>query len=282
MRIAVLVSGQPRFIEAGAKWMTERVFSNLHGYKIDYYCHFWDNGDPELEKKIVSTYNPVKFKIENYKDSIQDFKRQVIEKNQYNKDDFKLVPKYIRENILFDTHEVTEYGMNFWGQFLSTYEVSGLANYDQYDIVIKTRSDAVLHPMNHTVWSKALANIKRNPSFNTRIFAPWLQVVGGMPYFCDFAFIATPEAWKNYSMYLRDNCLKLATQDKALFYEFNIHEFHGIAHWVWNKLSIYSMSSFLSFSVTWPMNFDACLIRTSDDISKLEYQKVHQIFVESG
>jgi hypothetical protein len=281
MKIAILVSGQPRFIEQGAEWIKNRVFNKLNGYDVDFYVYFWDNGDPNLEEKIQSSYNPVEYKISNFGLYLEDFKNQIQEKNKSLSLDFRLVPTYIRENILFDTPQLTDYGKNFWGQFLSAYEVSNLVkNYHEYDIIIKTRSDAVFDPMDPKVLKQTLKNIKQNKIFNTKIFTPWLQTIGGISYFCDFVFIATPETWINYSQNLRENCIKLATVDKALFYEFNIHEFHGISHWVWNKLSIYSLSGFLSFTVAWPMNFrGTSLIRENIDISNMSYAEINHRFV---
>ena len=281
MKIAILISGQPRFVKQGSDWIKNRIFSQQYGYDVDFYVHFWDNGDPNLEQTIRDCYNPIDFQIDNYKKYIGKFKSEVIEKNKSLQDDFKLVPTYVRENILFDTGEITQYGENFWGQFLSTYEVSNLVkNYHEYDIVIKTRSDAVLDPMSPDIWKKALRNIIRSPVFNTKIFTPWLQTVAGIPYFCDFTFISTPETWINYSRHLRDSCFRLATEDKPLFYEFNLHEFHGISHWIWNKLSIYSSAGFLSFTVTWPMKFNgAALLRDDFDTSNMSYDQIHQRFL---
>jgi hypothetical protein len=164
---------------------------------------------------------------------------------------------------------------------LSTHEVSKLfEECTGYDIVIKTRSDAIIDPINPDTMYRALNNIKKNPNFSSRIFTPWLQALGGIPYFCDFAFIATPDTWKTYSKDLRDKCIRLATTDNALFYEFNIHEFHGISHWVWNKLSIYTFSGFLSFTVTWPMKFGGVsLMRENIDITYMDYQQINQKFL---
>jgi hypothetical protein len=281
VKIAILLSGQPRFIQQGSSWIKNRIFNQHNGYKVDFYVHFWDNGDPELENKIIKYYDPVKYKISSYDQYIAEFISQITIENQASKEDFRLVPKYIRENILFDTYEPTYYGKNFWGQFLSTYEVSQLVkNYHDYDVVIKTRSDVIMNPMNADTWRRALGNVTKSPVFKTKIFTPWLHTLGGIPYFCDFVFISTPETWLNYSAHLRENCLKLSTENKALFYEFNLHEFQGISHWVWNKLSIYNSSGFLSFSVTWPMKFEAILLREDIDISKMNYENIHQIFLK--
>lgn len=284
MKIAILISGQPRFMQQGSKWIIEKVFPRSKGYKVDFFVHLWDNGDPELEKKIIDCYSPVDYKISNYEQYIQEFKSEITDRNRSLPENIRnLVPRYVRENILFDTPEPTKYGENFWGQFLSTHEVSELfEDYEGYDMVIKTRSDAVMDPVNPETLYRALNNIRRNPNFKNKIFTPWLQAVGGIPYFCDFAFIATPETWKLYSENLREKCLRLATTDNALFYEFNIHEFSGISHWVWNKLSIYTFSGFLSFTVTWPMNFNGvALIRKDIDISNMEHRQINQMFLEN-
>lgn len=283
MKIAILISGQPRFMQQGSQWIQDRLFPKKYGYDIDFFVHAWDDFDPELENKIVNYYNPISYKIDNYQQYIDDFKTQVIKKNNSLNDNdiLNILPLKIRDNILFDTPVPTTYGENFWGQFLSTYEVSKMVtDYQDYDIVIKTRSDAIMDTMNPQILYRALSNIIKNPAFSNKIFTPWLHAFRGIPYFCDFAFISTPTTWKKYSENLREKCLNLATDDKALFYEFKIHDFDGISHWTWNKLSIYSITGFLSFSVTWPMKFDGVsLIRENIDISNMSYHQINQHFL---
>ena len=282
MRIAILISGQPRFMRHGAEWLKRNVLQHTNGFEVDYYVHFWDNGDPNLENKLISTYNPIAYKIDNFDNHINEFRESIIDLNRLYHDSFYLVPKYIRENILFDTPEITTYGQNFWGQFLSTHEVANLVkDYGSYDIVIKTRSDAIFSPMTPQLWHKSLSNLIKNPIFNKRIFVPWLHVTSGIPYFCDFAFISTPETWIRYSQNIKENCIRLATEDKPLLYEFNLHEFHGISHWLWNKLAIYNQTEFLSYTVTWPMNFSVSLIRDDTDILDKQYNDINQQFLET-
>ena len=280
MKIAVLISGQPRYLKNVAEWNKNKLFQSHNGFEVDYYIHLWDNNGDNLATNIVKLYNPVDYVIGDYSSYLDDFKKTIIEQNKNYQDSFSLVPRYIRDNILFDTNEPTEYGNNFWGQFLSTYEVSKLVDYSKYDFIIKTRSDAVINPMTPQLWHSSLSNVRRNPGFKERIFAPWLHTVSGIPHFCDFAFIAQPHVWEKYSKNLKDECILLATRDKALFYEFNLHSFYGISHWIWNKLSIYNASEFLSYSVTWPMNFSVSLLRDDIDISNMTYQEINDHFMK--
>jgi hypothetical protein len=280
MKIAVLISGLPRYLDNVAAWNKQKLFQTQNGFEVDYYVHFWDDGSADLEQRVVSAYNPKAVLIEDYSSYIDDFKNEIVELNKTYNNSFYLVPQYIRDNILFDTYEPTDYGKNFWGQFLSTYKVSKLVDYSKYDFVIKTRSDAVISPMTPQLWHSSLANVRRNPGFKERIFTPWMHTISGIPYFCDFAFISQSHVWQRYSDNLKQCCIDLATKDKALFYEFNLHRFYGISHWIWNKLSIYNGGEFLSYSVTWPMNFSVSLLREDVDITKMTYQEVNDHFLQ--
>jgi hypothetical protein len=82
MRIAVLFSGMPRYIERANRLM-KNFFS---GYEVDYFCHAWldknkkfeekswsDTAvkiDSEAEEKIINLYKPKKYLIEPQKQFI--------------------------------------------------------------------------------------------------------------------------------------------------------------------------------------------------------------------
>jgi hypothetical protein len=50
MKIAILISGQPRFMQQGSWWIANKLFPKKSGYQVDFFVHLWDNGDPHLEQ----------------------------------------------------------------------------------------------------------------------------------------------------------------------------------------------------------------------------------------
>jgi hypothetical protein len=132
---------------------------------------------------------------------------------------------------------------------------------DSYDIVIKTRSDAIFFDMSENLWITALGNINRNPWLRDKMFSQWMYVNRGIPYLGDFVFFANPATYYKFSSNLEQHCFKLATTDKALWKELEVSNFEHPPHWIWPKLSLYSHSDWLSFAVVWPTPFNATLVR---------------------
>ena len=263
MRIAVLISGQPRFLYEGSSWFKHKVFPQSPRIQVDYYCHFWDNGDPNLERIVQETFNTVKCKIENYDDAVHEFVNTVRDRNSELPDyEWNYVPENKRF-LLYEGSEVGTYARNFWGMFLATQALTDMTGdlTGQYDVVIKTRSDVALNNMNEVHWLKAFHNMLRNPTFNDKMLAQWMYVHNGVPYIGDFCFISKPDAWYKYSNNIKNNCIKLMTEDKVLWKEIEISGFTELAHWCWAKTSMYSKTDWLSFAVVWPTPFNATLIR---------------------
>ena len=49
MKIAILLHGQPRYLEEGAWWFKNRVFpEHLNQLDVDYYCCFWHDDSTNL------------------------------------------------------------------------------------------------------------------------------------------------------------------------------------------------------------------------------------------
>jgi len=267
MRVAVILTGQPRHMEHGSWWLNNKVFpKHWEGLKVDYYAWLWDNGDPDLGAKVEQAYRPVKYHIENYQNCVTDFVSKVQEQNSIvDQSRSDLVPINLRENILFNTPEITKWGENFWGQFIAG---SRAANWlgdmsNDYDVVIRTRTDAVFHPMTERLWIQAFHNLNRNPNFKHKLFSPWMHLASGSGFMGDFAHIGTPANIHNFYKNMEENCLKVAGPDRPLFYELNvIHRDRAlVAHWMWTKLSHYSNTDWLSFSVVWPTPYETSVIR---------------------
>lgn len=276
MRIAILISGQPRNLEQGAWWIKNRVFPQNPYIQTDYYCHFWDDNTDNLQQRTKDIYNPVGCWVENYSDCADKLINRIRDYN-YKNSNWDNIPDNYRNGVLFDGGRVSKYSYNFWGQYLSAARVTAcVENLHEYDIVIKTRSDVAFKNMDIKFWLQAFKNIKANPAFRDKIFSNWLFVKSGIPYMGDFAFIATPQVWKNYADNLEENCYKLASTHKFLWNELNLIDDIMVPHWVWNKTSLFSKTDWLSFSVTWPMPFDTTLIRYPEqkiEIANYDYLK---------
>lgn len=281
MKIAILLTGQPRHLEQGAWWFKNKVFPDHKNKQIDvdYYCYFWDDGSPNLSKRIADIYNPIRSHVQQYDPVIDEFITRTREYND-TADNWEAVPDKFRYEHLFDSDVQSNYIRNIWGQYLCSGKITKMVGNleNEYDIVIKTRSDAAFFPMAEKYWIAAFENIYNNPVFDDKLFSPWLYIDQGIPYFADFAFISKPQVWYNFSKNIEEHCFNLAGPNKQLWYELGVTQFEHHPHWIWNKLCGYSKTSMLSFSTVWPMPFDASLIRYNYDITKMTFTDIKSEF----
>ena len=281
MRIAVLIAGQPRHFENSAWWFKNKVFTNNNNMQVDYYCYFWNDGSPDLESRIVNAYNPVKYQIGDYDSILNEFIGKVQTYNDANPSTLLQIPQYIKENVLFNTNEIPKWGRNFWGQYFASQKITemtgNLAN-ENYDIIIKTRSDAIFTPMHDKLWLQTFHNMRRNNVFHDKILPSWLYIDSGLINIGDFAFFSLPDAWYNYSKDLEKHCLTLATTNNVLFSELGIPNFEHPAHWVWTKLSLYTKTNWLSFGTVWPTPYAVTLLRDNIDVRTASYKDIEQVF----
>lgn len=284
MRIAILVSGQPRFLDQGTWWMRERVFPVRGKIKFDYFCHFWDDGSPDLLNRAKFLYTTDNVIVEDFDEVITHHSNLIRHRNTSEFTDWNYVPKHAQETMLFDTPEINDYGKNWHGQYLSTGRLTEAFadKLHDYDIVIKTRSDCIFNNMSEQEWLSAFSNIYKNSMFRNTLFANWLYVKAGLPYHGDFAFIGAPDTWLQYGTNIVPGLIKLCTEDKHWFEE--THEMFDTqsSHWAWNKLNIYSRNDWLSFGVTWPTRFDATLIRDENYVYIKNYNMIRARYDEVG
>lgn len=268
MRIAVVLTGQPRYLEQSAWWWNNKVFvkefKRLH---VDYFCQFWDDGSENLSQRIQDLYNPKQFVINDYDAALHSFRNKIKNEND-NCNDWHLVPDVIKDNVCFYGNELSTYGYNFHGMFLSNaYAAKAFGELSDYDVVIKTRSDAVFNPMLEHQWLSVFHNMHRNPVFNENIFSPWLRIKQGAPFFGDLAFIGKPKLMHQFIHNMDEHLFKICTHDKHLFGELLVNNYGPVAHWLWSRLSLYSKTDWLAFSVVWPVPFNVVLIRNNENIT---------------
>lgn len=283
MRVAVLLTGQPRFLDQGAWWWKNKVFpASFQNLQVDYFCYLWDDGSPDLANRVRTTFNPVRFHIEKYDSKILPFIEKIQNYNKKHTKYLDLIPKHIKENLLFTEDFVSDYGKNVYGQFLAADGITKMLGNmsEQYDIIIRSRTDSIINPMDEKFWLAAFHNMHKNPIFHDKIMASWMYIDSGMPHIGDFAFFALPSTWYNFSCNIKENLFKLTTEDNPIFYELSVAKYHFNTHWLWMKSSFYSGTNWLSFSVVWPTPFDITVLREQMDMQRTTFEMVSNIFKE--
>lgn len=276
MKVALLITGQPRYFEQGAWWLKNKAFvENNSDFIINTYCYFWDNGDPDLKQKVSQHYNTNNVTIHDYTPVISDFITSVVNTDK----NLNGLSIGLRENLLFDTPEITKWGYNFFGQYLAMH--LAISHYENelkdYDIIIKTRSDCIFNNMDMRHWTSIFHNIHRNPVFTDKLFADWLYIKSGQPYHGDYVFVGTPKQMIHYGKGIKDAILKICTSHVYWWKECDPDFTGAEAHWVWNRINYFTKNDWLSIAVVWPTPFSCTLIRKDDIVYNLNYQQIKQI-----
>jgi hypothetical protein len=275
MRVAVVLTGQPRYLEQSAWWWKNKVFpSSFQNLQVDYFCYFWNDNYPDLKNQCEQLFNPVRFHSSNYSSVVENFISKVKERQQLYNDNWHLVPDYLKDVCFYGT-EVSNHAYNLPGMYISSANSSKMTGIlYEYDVVIKTRSDTVFNPMSEKHWLDIFSNMERNPVFHNNIFSPWLRIKEGAPFFSDLAFIGRPELMYKFLNKMDDYLLDILTKDRYLFGELLVNDYHNVQHWLWNKLSLYNKTDWLAFSVVWPVPFNVALIRKEFDIQNETFSNI--------
>lgn len=281
MRIAIVVTGQPRFFEQGAWWLRNKVFPIGSGIQAEYFCHFWNDGSLNLEDRVKEAYGTDNVVIEDFDSQINNHMGFIQEQNE-KYDDWTGIPSNYQENMLFNTPGVTTYGKNWHGQYLSAGRATEIWSEEflDYSIVIKTRSDCVMNNMSIQEWLHAFGNMHRNPQLSNMLYANWLYVKAGLPYHGDFVFVGRPEIWNQYGKSIIPGLRTLCTRDKFYFREINETDDSYVSHWAWNKINVYSKNDWLSFTTTWPTSFNSALIRKDNFVYDKDFKTIFDTYLE--
>jgi len=139
MRVAVLISGEPRFSKE-----FDIFLENLTGFdQVDWYFYLWNNGVYALENKLMP---PSWFNIDHNTayDKIRlnlppDHNIAYLELADQNKTQFPNIQERLGWAVKQD---------NVWKMWYGWYQVDSKCH-DDYDMVIKSRPDlALVHPVN--------------------------------------------------------------------------------------------------------------------------------------
>jgi len=286
MRIAVLVTGQPRFIEQGSWWLNNRTFDDT--CDVDYYCYFWSNGDPDLVNKIQNTFNPKRTKIVDYDKVWNRWTHQVSTANATEKN-WDPIHKIIRQHACFggtsDWKRWLEQENNILrscpGQYFSAADVFDLVpNIDEYDLVIKTRSDCMLMPPN-SGWTWVKEHIEHRSKSLKDDPIIWIQkskLTKSNFFILDHYFYGLPKDMKQFfNPQLKQNLFNLVTKDKLAFADLAISnpgkQAHGLHlhEIIWSKLQMYTNDMYF-MSMDNIHNTRSQLIReTIENIEGLEF-----------
>ena len=120
MKIAILLSGQARYLKQSAEWW-KKVFPKIAGSKIevDFFCHFWEEPGRDLYEECRRLFNPVKCFIQPYDDVFSPHMHAIRDGNGIHNGNMELVPPDVRSTILFPGSEISKYAYNFHAMFLS-------------------------------------------------------------------------------------------------------------------------------------------------------------------
>ena len=80
MKIAVLMSGQARYIERSAEWWKQRCFTDKTNIHVDYYFNLWDDGTDNLDdrvKKLTIELRCMTCQNQSVYDSDSDFAKDI-------------------------------------------------------------------------------------------------------------------------------------------------------------------------------------------------------------
>lgn len=241
-KIAVVLCGQARYLEEGAWWFKNRVFPESDELQVDYYCYFWGDNEVDLPKRIVNTFNPVKYGIGDYNKSFHAHRHAVRMTNKDIEWDETIDP-FVQNVICYKPDDFDKYSYNFPGMFLSSAEafrMIGKETLDQYDVVIRTRSDVCIENVNINNWKNIIRNFQPNS-----IHCHWIECYRGINVIADLAFYGKSDTMWEYFNDFDSKLYRLATTHKNVFSDYSIIEDKNkinvpLGHVVWTKASLFS------------------------------------------
>ena len=282
MRIAVLMGGQARYLKQSAEWWNNRIFPDeFKRLKVDYFFNLWEENQPEdLADQIKKLFPKAKaVELSSYNTAFH-YNRHVIKTENRNANDWNLVSEYCKHLICYYGDHLDDFAYNFPGMYLSSSNVARTFEpfKDEYDIVIKTRTDNFLNPMTEQHWLNLTNNMYRNPVFKDCIFTPWLRVRNGLPFMGDLCFLGKTHLMQNFLINIDEQYRKLATTDKHMLSDFLVDPEIPIAHWLWSRFSMYSRTDWLAVSVVWPVPFSSALLRQDVTVHDKDYQYIERTY----
>lgn len=252
LKLAVLITGSPRFVHEGAEWWFNNAMPS--GVDIDYYGHCWSEHDYIGSKRY---YDPSKITIDYEYFKCWPFSDFVISDHHFNFDIYDSVKNEdtkLRNFLLWDKRRDHTLSVAFASDLL-------FKSKKIYDLVLIIRFDTIIKPNSldkvipfvlnfqkdhcrqfHKGHDKALFWNKTNPT----IFTPWVQIRQGLPVMQDYMFLCTYNDWVTYTGgNLYDRYHRLLNSDKHFLEPTNFVESTYHSHVIWSYLGCYSKANFI-------------------------------------
>lgn len=275
-KVAVLITGSPRFIEQGAAWWNLHLPKNI---EFDLYGHCWNEHD---HIGSLRYYN-ANFDIDESLFLRWNFKNLKITKHHFN---FSVYDTAKKDP---ETH-LNQY--LFWEKrrdhILSVHEADQLMKKSQkeYDAVVMMRFDTVIKPGVLEKMIPFVCDFEKSSTNkfsighdkalywgddNPQIWCPWVQVRSGLPVMQDFIFMAT---WKDWNIFtgesLYNRYYQLLNKDYKLLDAINFVKSKYHPHVFWAGLAFYSNANYIGNS-----ELESCVFRSErKNINNISYDDI--------
>lgn len=252
IKLAVLITGSPRFVPQGAEWWFSNAMPN--NFEIDYYGHCWNSHDEIGAKRYYNADNII---INEDYFKCWPFKDLSITEHHFNFDIYDSAKKEdtpLSRFLLWDKRRDHILSVSFASELLfKSKKIYDLVIVMRFDVIVKPKSldKVLLSVLNfyneatkfHKGHDKALFWNINNPN----IFTPWVQIRQGLPVMQDYMFVCTYKDWVSYTggnLYQRYH--DLLNKDKYFLEVTNFVESTYHPHIFWAFLGLYSKANFLA------------------------------------
>lgn len=273
-RIAVILTGSPRFVNEGADWWFNRVAPP--NCEIDYYGHCWNSVDPVGANRYL---------IPNQSIDASFF-------DQWQFSAFEMSTYTLNDPVYDSLHKGGGHVAHFMLQdfrrdhILSAAKANALLfqSGKEYDFVVQMRYDVVMRPetfqvlmdfamnIEHRLYSahkgmdRALLWIDDAPT----IMCPWVQARQGLTVMGDYAFAANFKDWKVFASDLYQKYHDVLNRNLHLLEVADKVNFMYIPHILWAYVGLSTHTNF----ITGP-GMDVCAIRsTKTDITTWTFDQL--------
>lgn len=265
-KIAVLVTGSPRFIKEGAEWWNKHIPNNC---VVDLYGHCWDEHD---HIGSLRYYN-ANFKVNPDLFSNWNFKDLSITKHHFNFSIYDTAKKdpetHLSKYLMWDKRRDHILSVHFADQLMKK---TG----NEYDAVVMMRFDTIIKPHVLEKMIPFICNFKKSSTnkfsighdkalywglTNPQIWCPWVQIRSGLPVMQDFLFVSTWQDWNTFTgENLYDRYERLLNEDYKLMEAINFVKSTYHPHVFWASLAFYSNANYIG-----DHRLESCVFRSEKE-----------------
>lgn len=276
IKLAVLLTGSPRFVHEGAEWWFNRAIPK--GIEIDYYGHSWSEHDYIGSKRYYNSENII------------------IDKEYFNCWPFKSfkITDHSLDIEIFKTYKHQDTNLSrflLWEKrrdhILSTAIASELMFESNkiYDVVLVMRYDVIIKPNSLDKIIPYVINFYKDHSDQFHkghdkalfwdnspiIYTPWIQIRQGLPVMQDYMFISSYKDWSKFTgkdLYTR--YYQLLNVDNHYLEPLNFVESRYHPHVFWSFIGMYSKANFITHN-----DLGCVALRSSKkNIKDMNYKKI--------